>query len=51
MSKHWTERLFIDEAALFIGSLEGRLEEAVEDVEGLLKIFSEHDVPEGGSVL
>jgi SAM-dependent methyltransferase len=51
MDKHWTDRLFLDKAALFMGSLEGRLEGAVEEVEGLLKIFSEHNVPEGGSVL
>lgn len=51
MDKHWTDSLFIDRAALFMGSLEGRLEGAIKDVEGLLKIFSEHDVPEGGSVL
>jgi len=51
MDKHWTEKLFIENAHLFGPSLEGRLKEAIEDVKGLLNIFSEHSVPEGGSIL
>ena len=51
MDKHWTKKLFIDEAALFGPSLEGLLEGAVEDVEGLQNIFSEHGVPVDGSIL
>ena len=51
MDTHWTERLFIGNAHLFAPSLEGRLEDAVEEVRGLMGIFSEHGVPEGATVL
>lgn len=51
MDTHWTERLFIGNAHLFAPSLEGRLEDAVEEVRGLISIFSEHGVPEDATVL
>ena len=51
MGIHWTERLFIENAYLTGPSLEGRLEDAVDEVRGLKCIFSEHGVPEGTTVL
>lgn len=51
MDKHWTERLFIDNASLYGAQLEERLERTGEEVEGLMRLFSEHGVPPGGMVL
>lgn len=51
MSKHWTERLFVDRPSIFRSRLEAQLEEAEGEVEGLTHILSEHGVTDGGSVL
>jgi SAM-dependent methyltransferase len=51
MDEHWTEKLFIEEASLFGARLEEKLESTDEEIEGLLKIFSEHKVPKGGAIL
>jgi SAM-dependent methyltransferase len=51
MGKHWTEKLFIDNAYLYRRSLEELLERTSENVEGLLKIFSQHNVPKEGIIL
>jgi SAM-dependent methyltransferase len=51
MEKHWTERFFIEKASLFGAQLEEMLEKTDEEIEGLLKIFSEHKIPKGGAIL
>ena len=51
MGKHWTERMFIDQASLYMKTLETLVERAETEVEGLMTIFSEHQVPHGGRVL
>ena len=51
MEKHWTERFFIEKASLFRARLEEMLEKTDEEIEGLLKIFSEHKIPKGGTIL
>ena len=51
MKKHWTERMFVDNPSLFAARLEGLVEQAEAEVDGLLNIFSEHQVPSGGLVL
>jgi SAM-dependent methyltransferase len=49
--KHWTEELFIEKASLFGATLEEKLDGTYEEIESLLKIFSEHNVPDGGAIL
>lgn len=51
MDKHWTEKLFIDNASLFGARLEDMLKKTDAEIEGLQNIFSEHEVPEGGTIL
>lgn len=51
MEKHWTEQLFIEKASLYGAQLEERLDRTDEEIEGLMKIFSEHKVPKGGAIL
>lgn len=51
MSKHWTEKLFIEKAFLFIPDLEGRIERAGVDFKGLKEIFSNFQVPKNGFIL
>lgn len=51
MDKHWTEKLFIDNASLFGARLEELLEKTDAEIDGLLNIFSEHEVPKGGIIL
>jgi len=51
MEKHWTEEIFIEKASLFGAQLEEKLDSTDEEIEGLLKIFSEHKVPKGGAIL
>ncbi len=51
MDKHWTEKLFIENATLFGTRLEEMQKETSEEIEGLLNIFSEHNVKEKGRIL
>ena len=51
MSKHWTEKLFIDEPDLFRTTIEERFEKTEFEVEGLLRLFEMHGVPTGAKVL
>ena len=51
MSKHWTEKIFIDEAHLFGETLEERKKTAEVEIEGLLNIFQEYNVPKNASIL
>jgi SAM-dependent methyltransferase len=51
MSKHWTEKLFIEDSDLFRATIEERFEKTDAEVEGLLELFDEYGVPEGGLVL
>lgn len=51
MPRHWTEKLFIEESHLFGATLEGKLEITEAEIEGLVKIFNEHRVPEYGFIL
>ena len=51
MSKHWTEKLFIDAPDLFRATIEARFEKTEFEVEGLLRLFEMHGVPVGGTLL
>jgi len=51
LSKHWTEKLFIDAPDLFRTLIEARFEKTEFEIEGLLRLFEMHDVPEGGKLL
>lgn len=51
MVVHWTERMFVDNASLFMSQLEERLDRTGVEVEGLMRIFSEHGVPPKGTIL
>ena len=41
------ERMFVDETSLFMSQLEERIERTGVEVEGLMRLFSEHGVPPG----
>ena len=49
--KHWTERLFVDSASIYLEQLEGLFEQARQQVEELHALFSMLGVPEGGWIL
>ena len=51
MGKHWTEKLYIDEANLFRETLEERKKTTEIEIEGLLNIFHEYKVPKNASIL
>ncbi len=51
MSKHWTEKIFIDEANLFGETLEERKKTTEVEIEGLLNIFHDYNVPKNASIL
>ena len=51
MSKHWTEKLFIDEADLFGETLKEKIKTTDTEIEGLLNIFQEYKVPKNASIL
>jgi SAM-dependent methyltransferase len=51
VARHWTEKMFIDQASLYEVTLEALVEKAEAEVEGLKGIFSEQGVPPGGSIL
>jgi ubiquinone/menaquinone biosynthesis C-methylase UbiE len=43
--------MFVDNSTLFGSHLEGRLEKTDEEVDGLIRIFSEQDMPPNGKIL
>ncbi len=49
--RHWTERMFIDNASLYRSTLESLVERARAEVDGLKGLFEERGVPSGGAVL
>lgn len=51
MGKHWTEKLYIDEANLFKETLEERKKTTDAEIEGLLTIFHQYKVPKNASIL
>jgi 2-polyprenyl-3-methyl-5-hydroxy-6-metoxy-1,4-benzoquinol methylase len=51
LEKHWTERLFVENAGLYKGFLEEIVERAGQEIEGLVSILSEFQVQSGGSIL
>lgn len=51
MPKHWTEKLFIDAPDLFRTTIEARFEQTEFEIEGLLRLFEMHGVPQGGTLL
>jgi SAM-dependent methyltransferase len=51
MSKHWTEKIFIDEAHIFGHTLKERIKKTEKEIEGLLKIFEKYNVPKKGAIL
>ncbi len=50
-SDHWTYKLFIENAAVYLPMLEAREGEADSQVEVLAQFFDRHNVPHGGRVL
>ena len=51
MSDHWTKKLFLEEPDLFKVFIEDRMEKTDIEIEGLLHIFTEKGVPQGGFIL
>ncbi len=51
MSKHWTERLFIEYPDLFRTTIEARIEKTDPEIEGLNELFQEHGVSQDGVIL
>jgi len=51
MSKHWTERMFVEEPSLFGAILEKAIDRAGSEVAGLEKIFSRFGVSKNGLIL
>lgn len=50
-TKHWTEKMFVERADLYRPMLEENVERAVPEVEGLVRILREFDVPGDGLLL
>jgi len=50
-ASHWTHRLFVDHAELYLPFLEQAKERAEDEVAALVAIFDELGVPKGGKVL
>ena len=50
-SNHWTHKLFVENAELYLPFLEQAKERAPDETNALSRIFDENDVPVGGSVL
>ena len=48
---HWTHKLFVENAELYLPFLEQAKERAPDETNALAAIFDENDVPGGGSVL
>jgi len=48
---HWTEKLFVEDSELFRAAIEARFEKTPEEIDGLVGLFNEHDVPGEGLVL
>jgi SAM-dependent methyltransferase len=51
MSKHWTEKMFIDEAEIYGETLKQRIKKTDEEIHGLLKLFQKYHVPDDGVIL
>lgn len=51
MSKHWTERIFIEDPDLFQTTIEEKILKTDPEIEGLSEFFSEFNVPPGGLIL
>jgi SAM-dependent methyltransferase len=49
--QHWAYKLFIEHPELFLPYLEQGKEKAVREVEGLCKIFDEHNMPKDSKIL
>ncbi|MBM3943903.1 MAG: class I SAM-dependent methyltransferase [SAR202 cluster bacterium] len=51
VTKHWTQRLFVEHAELYLPFLEKAEERTADEVDALITLFRRHGVPEGGRVL
>ena len=51
MPTHWTEKLFIEDSDLFRASIEARFEKTQEEIDGLIELFNENEIPKGGLIL
>ena len=51
MSKHWTEKLFIDKPSLFQVTIEERFKKTDVEVDGLINLFDENKVSKTGKIL
>lgn len=51
MDMHWTEEFFVKHGESYINTLESIRDRAIGQVEGVVKVFREQGVPEGGLIL
>jgi 2-polyprenyl-3-methyl-5-hydroxy-6-metoxy-1,4-benzoquinol methylase len=51
MVKHWTEQIFLENPLLFLPILEKRLRVAEKEVQTLLEIFKDLNLPKNGLIL
>ncbi|MFQ5794021.1 MAG: class I SAM-dependent methyltransferase [Candidatus Bipolaricaulia bacterium] len=51
MKQDWVHQMFIEHGDLFIEFLEARIDQAAEEIQGLLPIFDEFDIESGSQVL
>ena len=51
MSRHWTEKLFIENSELFRSTIDARFNKTEREVKGLLKILEEYGAKPGGLIL
>jgi 2-polyprenyl-3-methyl-5-hydroxy-6-metoxy-1,4-benzoquinol methylase len=51
MTKHWTEKLFIDESELFEVIIKDRFRKTDREIDALFTLFKKYNVPEGGLIL
>ncbi len=51
MPTHWTEKLFVEDPDLFRASIEARFEKTQDEINGLIDLFNQNNVPKDGLIL
>jgi len=51
MPTHWTEKLFIEDPDLFRASIEARFEKTQDEINCLIDLFNQNNVPKNGLIL
>jgi SAM-dependent methyltransferase len=51
MSNHWTEKIFIEDPDLFRASIEARFEKTQDEINCLIDLFNQNNVPKDGLIL